>query len=433
MPNVLLIVVATLALALPSAAQERTVEPLARQVTSNLTLKLPVGSCTVPQLAAHIASQLDIPSGIELLPGPCTSPDQPLADEIPLMGMTFKDVLDLLIKADSRYYGVYSDGVVVVRPLEAWKKRDHFLHDTLQSLELKEQNIGAAMDQIFARHGRIGGSGELHMSNDPALVTLSLGPVSRIEALDAVVRAHGRIRWEVVYCLPEVESDVATARLYVYDEGVARPRSGLGVRGPFAREGSNRTVNRCPTRKLLRRLQAPEHDVAGAVGSGAWDLGLGIYSALSLFTTPAPSSPSSLVRIKRDDRFTSRAQCPSTAFTCNTPSSSSRTVVTRSIPEPTAARHANSTFSGQSGALRITSASTAGMRRSARIKRSPPAQGARAPRCLKCLKCLRCLRCLGCIDCLRCGGSAHEHPHMRHFRHIRHHRHAIAYRDSVTL
>jgi hypothetical protein len=249
MPNVLLIVVATLAVALPSAAQERAVEPLARQVTTNLTLKLPVGSCTVPQLAAWIASQLDIPSGVELLPGPCTSPDQPMAEEIPLMSMPFQDVLDLLIKVDSRYYWVYSDGVVVVRPLDAWKKKDHFLHDTLQSLELKEQNVGAAMDQIFARPGRIVGSGELIMSNDPTLVTLSLGPVSRIEALDAVVRTHGRTRWEVGYCLPEIESDVATAWLYVYDEGVARPRSGLGVHGPFAREGSNRTVNRCRARK----------------------------------------------------------------------------------------------------------------------------------------------------------------------------------------
>jgi hypothetical protein len=249
MPNVLLIVVATLAVALPSAAQERAVEPLARQVTTNLTLKLPVGSCTVPQQAAWLASQLDIPSGVELLPGPCTSPDQPMAEEIPLMSMPFQDVLDLLIKVDSRYYWVYSDGVVVVRPLDAWKKKDHFLHDTLQSLELKEQNVGAAMDQIFARPGRIVGSGELIMSNDPTLVTLSLGPVSRIEALDAVVRTHGRTRWEVGYCLPEIESDVATAWLYVYDEGVARPRSGLGVRGPFAREGSSRTANRCPARQ----------------------------------------------------------------------------------------------------------------------------------------------------------------------------------------
>ena len=244
MPHVLLIVVATLAVALPSAAQERAVERLARQVTTNFTLRLPVGSCTVPQLAAWIASHLDIPSGIELLPGQCTPPDHPMADEIPLISMPFQDVLDLLIKADSRYYWVYSEGVVVVRPLDAWKKRDHFLRDTLQ-LELKEQNIGAAMDQIFARPGRVVGSGELHMSNDATLVTLSLGPVSRIEALDAVVRAHGRARWEVGYCLPEIESDVATAWVYVYDEGVARPRSGLGVRGPFAREVSSRTVNRC--------------------------------------------------------------------------------------------------------------------------------------------------------------------------------------------
>jgi len=242
-PRLWLVVIATLAGAEASLAQESFVAPLARQVATNLTLKLPVGSCTVPQMAALIARQLDIPSGIEQLPGPCAPPDTPIAEEVALIGMDFHDVLDLLVKADSRYYWVFSDGVVVVRPLDAWKKKDHFLHETLQAVELKEQNIGAAMDQIFGRPGRI------VMSNDPTLVTLSLGPVSRIEALDAVVRAHGRIRWAVSYCLPETESDVATVWLFVYDEGVAHPRSGLGVPGPFAREGSNRTVNRCHARK----------------------------------------------------------------------------------------------------------------------------------------------------------------------------------------
>jgi hypothetical protein len=242
-------IAATVTAAPTSLAQERGVEPLARQVTTNLTLKTPVGSCTVPQMAALIARQLDIPSGIEQLPGPCASPDTPVTEEIALIGMGFRDVLDLLVKADSRYYWALSDGVVVVRPLDAWKKRDHFLHETLQAVELKEQNIGAALDQIFARPGGMTGSGELHMSNDSTLITLSLGPVSRIEALDAVVRAHGRLRWEVTYCLPAIESDVATVWLYAYDEGAARPRSGIGVPGPFAREGSGRTVNRCRPRK----------------------------------------------------------------------------------------------------------------------------------------------------------------------------------------
>ncbi len=242
--------VAALAIAAsPSWAQESPVEPLARPVAANITLKLPVGNCTAPQLAAHIARQLDVPSGVEQLPGPCAYPDQPTKEEIPLIGMQLQDVLDLLIKADPRYYWVFSDGVVVVRPLDAWNKKDHFLHDTLPSLELKEQNIGAAMDQILARPGQIVGSRELIMSNDPTLVTLSLGPVSRIEALDAVVRAHGHVRWEVSYCVPEYESDVATVFLYVYDEGATSPRSGLGVPGPFEREGSNRTVNRCRARK----------------------------------------------------------------------------------------------------------------------------------------------------------------------------------------
>jgi hypothetical protein len=241
--------IAAIAIAVsPGLAQESSVAPLARQVATNLTLKLPVGSCTVPHMAALIARQLDIPSGIERLPGPCAPPDTPITEEVALIGMDFHDVLDLLVKTDSRYYWVFSDGVVVVRPLEAWNTKDHFLHETLQAVGLEEQNIGAAMDQIFAQPGVSAGGGELIMSGDPSTITLSLGPVSRIGALDAVVRAHGRLRWEVSYCLPELESDVAIVRLFTYDDRGYDDR-GLGRPGPFAREGSSRTVNRCRARK----------------------------------------------------------------------------------------------------------------------------------------------------------------------------------------
>ena len=76
---------------------------------------------------------------------------------------------------------------------------------------------------------------------------------------------------------------------------------------------------------------------------------------------PRRACASSRARISFEDRRTSVVQCASLAVTCSTPAASSDTVVTRAIAGPTAARHANSTFSGHIGALRSTSASTAGM------------------------------------------------------------------------
>lgn len=49
------------------------------------------------------------------------------------------------------------------------------------------------------------------------------------------------------------------------------------------------------------------------------------------------------------------------AVTYNVPSEPSRTLVALPTAGPTASRHANATFSSVSGALRTTSATTAGM------------------------------------------------------------------------
>ena len=54
-------------------------------------------------------------------------------------------------------------------------------------------------------------------------------------------------------------------------------------------------------------------------------------------------------------------QAGASAFTYNVPLGASRTVVALPTAGPTARRQANATFSSVRGALRITSATTAGM------------------------------------------------------------------------
>ena len=162
----------------------------------------------------------------------------PAVEEVPLIGKSFEDVLDLLVKADPRYYWTETDGVVLLRPLAAWTDPRHFLHSTIAGLDLEDANIGAAMDAILP--GPFGhGLGAQIMATDVSQLTLATGPLSVVEALDAVVRTHGRARWEVSYCLPEMKAEVATVWIKTYDD------RGIGRRAGFNRNADGKLIDRC--------------------------------------------------------------------------------------------------------------------------------------------------------------------------------------------
>jgi hypothetical protein len=232
-------IIVGLLFAAESFAQEKPLPGLERAVASSMfTLKLPVMDCTVPDLVFFLAKHLEVPAGIEYLPGDCPSRQGLPQDEIALVAKTFHDVLDLLVKADPRFYWTETDGVVVIRPLAAWGNKDHFLHRSIARLELKAANVGAAMDAIF--RGAFGnGSGAEIMSSDPSRITVSSGPLSMVEALDAVVRAHGRARWHVKYCTPAVQTEGATVWIMTYDD------QGLGKPMPRVRDAQGRPINPC--------------------------------------------------------------------------------------------------------------------------------------------------------------------------------------------
>jgi hypothetical protein len=225
----------------PALAQDdsRREPVLSRVVQStSFTLKLPVESCTVADLTMFLLKHLEVPGGVEMLPGPCVRRPVPVAEEIPLLGLTLKEALDLLVKADSRFYWVEADGVVVMRPLEAWNRKDHFLHAPTAGLTLKDANIGAVMDALFPERGGNRGLRHQTMAADPSQITIDLGVSSIVEALDAVTRVHGRARWHVTYCLPEMQADVATVWLFTYAD------QGIGVRGAYP-VADGKWLNRC--------------------------------------------------------------------------------------------------------------------------------------------------------------------------------------------
>jgi hypothetical protein len=210
-------------------------QPLGERVIDlNITLDLPVNPCAVPRIVLTVARALHVPAGAETLPGRCTL-DSPalIVERLPLVSMRLKDALDLLVKTDPRYSWMESDGVIIVRPLSAWTNDQHFLNTVIDRYELKDDNIGAALDAILARFKPPGHAGAEIMAGVGRL-TVSLGPISVLEALDAVVRAHGAAHWSVVYCLPEVAPDVAMVNLMTYDKrgiGTSVARNRLDAEG----------------------------------------------------------------------------------------------------------------------------------------------------------------------------------------------------------
>jgi hypothetical protein len=205
-----------------------------RIIDLNITLDLPVNPCAVPRIVLTVARALGVPAGAETLPGRCTL-DLPasIVERVPLISMRLKDALDLLVKTDPRYQWMESDGVVIVRPLSAWTNDKHFLNSVIDRYELKDDNIGGALDAIFARFKPAGHAGAELMAGVGSL-TLSLGPISALEALDAVVRTHGAAQWSMAYCLPEVAPDVAMLGVMTYDKrgmGTSVARSRVDARG----------------------------------------------------------------------------------------------------------------------------------------------------------------------------------------------------------
>ena len=241
-------VVAAVALALQAAipaiadARKPIRDVTAEIISVPIDIRLPIGSCVVPSALGSMAFALRFPVGIEFLPGECTpSPrqDADAVEVITLQTMTVAEAMNLLVKLDPRYYWTESDGVVVVRPLDAWSDGDHFLHRTFAGLHLDKANIGEALDRAlvplreyrdFSRQ-LMTGVGE---------ITVDTGAISVADALDAIVRAEGGSFWEVKYCRPERSLATATVGIYTFD------RRGLGARfQPFARDKDGTLIDPC--------------------------------------------------------------------------------------------------------------------------------------------------------------------------------------------
>jgi hypothetical protein len=212
-----------------AGVQEPALDPLEGFVQSNLYLRPPPNHCDAPGLALTLAREAGIPAGVEHLPGNCNyrlpGQEDPGA-WIPLIGLTYREALERLSEVDPRYYWVVSDGVLLMRPLEAWGDEEHFLNQPIGEFSLEEGTAAEALDLLWRRLSEWpsemapAGPRSFHRTRTDQvgwLLTIELTATSGVLALDAIVRAHGALSWSLTYCKPEARPEYARIGFQAHD------------------------------------------------------------------------------------------------------------------------------------------------------------------------------------------------------------------------
>lgn len=236
----------------PAAAQ-RVVDRVIDAPVGYLNPMLP---CTLPHVVELIARTMHISAGVEHLAEPecMRTPPPPdksvVRDRIELAGLTIGAALDQLTEHDPRYGWDEVDGVIGVRPMVAAAMPGHYLHRAIAPFRLDDERLNAA---IFAWRAAVFGperpfdlsARHMQTSEGERRFSVPARAATAIDALDAIVRAHGAMYWSVRYCQPSAMPQYATVWLYTSERGP----SGVGIPLPprFATV-HGKTVDACSRR-----------------------------------------------------------------------------------------------------------------------------------------------------------------------------------------
>jgi hypothetical protein len=214
----------------------------------DIWISAPASSCAVAGVAALVAWSVGLPAGIEYLPGCSTRQPLAPAERVTLTGLTAREALDRLVKIDPRYHWTETNGVVVIRPLKAWDDRSHFLHRIVSSFHIDAKNYAAALHAVQVALGgpTIANPDDLgrRTAHGSAPISVHLDTAtSAYEALNAIVRAHGALRWRVTYCTEEARHEFATIWMDTYDG------SGLGTHPAVLKDANGKRYDPCRSRR----------------------------------------------------------------------------------------------------------------------------------------------------------------------------------------
>jgi len=143
------------------------------------------------QTVGSLAGAAGVPMGFEA--APMVPRVQPWS--VAATGRTVREVADAIVAADPRYDWREDNGVLLFRPRAAWEGAASSLDARIAGLRLDDIEAADAMSaigQLFGLNNRAAGFDDTHhFSVDvPAAST-------RLDALNAIVRAHGTLAWVV--------------------------------------------------------------------------------------------------------------------------------------------------------------------------------------------------------------------------------------------
>jgi hypothetical protein len=130
--------------------------------------------------------------------------------------------LDRLVAFDPRYRWEFQDGVIVLRPADAWDNADDFLETRLPSFAVERATYMGAVTALvtpFAGMRITGEPGPNPTEQELRRLSVSLRETTVLGALNAIVRQHGALTWEVNYCKPSARYEFAWFSFRTFDNG----------------------------------------------------------------------------------------------------------------------------------------------------------------------------------------------------------------------
>jgi len=131
----------------------------------------------------------------------------PVDDRTPLLGLTIGRALNALVAADPRYAWREQDGVLIIRPVEAWSDPTNFLHESVGPIDERRRRaidiVKGLYDQkglrlIWSAGGVIGNPTQIKSDLDLP-ISVTLPPSTILDVLNAIAKSHGQLGWMVQY------------------------------------------------------------------------------------------------------------------------------------------------------------------------------------------------------------------------------------------
>lgn len=205
------------------SAQTGTVPPLQRIIDKPYRVLAKATACggspTSPWL---IGAKTGVLTGVERLPGQCEPDADGNRETVDLQGMTLQAALDKLVEIDPRYSWQMRDGVIVMRPVEAWSNPNNPLNQVIEGFTMQDRNYRGALDLFRVALFREPPStkpdyeGRGQQVRRKFSMTAPSGPA--VDALDSISRSHGGLTWYVSYKTAVASVDEMVVQLYTFDD-----------------------------------------------------------------------------------------------------------------------------------------------------------------------------------------------------------------------